>query len=212
MGRARLNPLSDPRGAHARAFEATLGAAPKGRLRVHRWYLRHAAPETVAVPPKPQGVETIRAHDCTVAFFRFLYDHVGEDWLWGERRLEDDETVARSLRTSHVDVLYERGTPAGFVQIEPRGTETEIAYVGLMPHATGRGFGTWMVADAMRRAAREHPGPQTINTCTLDSPGGLALYARLGFALEREIDFDWPDPRLSGVIRRDAAPHVPLAE
>ena len=50
-----------------------------------------------------------------------------------------------------------------------------------------------------------------LNTCTLDHPGALAFYQRHGFTVTHsEVDIV-DDPRLAGLIPREAAPHVPLA-
>ena len=50
-----------------------------------------------------------------------------------------------------------------------------------------------------------------LNTCTLDHPAALAFYQKRGFAITHsEVDIV-DDPRLVGLLPRDAAPHVPLA-
>ena len=202
-----------PKDEHAAALAAALerGAAP-GMMPVHRWYLRHDAPWTIEPPPAPEGVALIEAKGCTPAFYRFLYGEVGRDWLWfGMNTLDDDALTARLVEsTREVHVAHLAGTPAGFVEIDHAPADaTEMAYVGLMPHAAGRGLGGWMFATACARAVARRALPLTINTCTLDSPGGLVLYRRAGFVVVREIDFEDPDPRATGLSPPHVAPHVP---
>ena len=49
-----------------------------------------------------------------------------------------------------------------------------------------------------------------MHTCTLDDPRALGFYIAQGFAATgREIEL-LDDPRLTGLIPRDCAPHVPL--
>jgi hypothetical protein len=49
-----------------------------------------------------------------------------------------------------------------------------------------------------------------VHTCTLDGPNALAFYQRSGFtAYQRQLE-TFPDPRLNGLIPRDAAPHIPI--
>ena len=197
--------------AHARAFEATLRrGAPPGRMPVHRWYLRHDRPHAIAAPPPRDDAALVTAHDCTVAFYRFLYEGVGTPWLWHDVRRMPDGAVAERLRSpgTHIEVLQLDGVPAGFVEARGEENATELAYVGLLPGFEGRGLGTWMLRAAIARHARAER-PMTINTCTLDSPAGLALYVRLGFRVVGEIDFDDPDPRADGTVPPDVASHVP---
>jgi hypothetical protein len=49
-----------------------------------------------------------------------------------------------------------------------------------------------------------------VHTCTLDSPGALAFYIKAGFVPYRRQVEAFPDPRLTGLIQRDAAPQIPI--
>lgn len=201
-----------PADEHAAALAAAIarGAAP-GMMPVHRWYLRHDAPWEIAAPG-PRDDAALVHTDCSPERYLALYNGAGRDWLWfGVNTLEADAVAARLAEpTREVHVLVVDGEDAGFVEIDHGPADaTEMAYVGLLPGHTGRGLGGWMFAAACVRAVARRRLPLTINTCTLDSPGGLALYRRTGFAVQREIDFEDPDPRATGLSPPDVAPHVP---
>ena len=49
------------------------------------------------VPAPLEKLALMRAEDCTVSFYRYLYDTVGEPWLWFERRLIDDAALSRRI-------------------------------------------------------------------------------------------------------------------
>ena len=86
---------------------------------------------------------------------------------------------------------------------------TEIGYFGLVPELTGQGHGRWLMAHALALAWRPGTTRVQLNTCTLDHPGALGFYRAQGFtAVKRTIE-TFPDPRLLGLLRADAAPHVP---
>jgi GNAT superfamily N-acetyltransferase len=157
-------------------------------------------------PPLPGGVRSraeplaiIRARRPTVSFYRYLYQAVGEDWMWFERRrLRDDELAAIIGDPAvAVYVLYVDGTPAGYAELDSRVSgEVELAYFGLMPEFIGRGLGRYLLHWAVERAWSEDPRRVWVHTCNFDDPGALALYQKGGFVpflQERQII---DDPRL----------------
>src|SRR5579884_3882860 len=71
-------------------------------------------PNLPRVHPAPVKLALIQAEQCTVSFYRYLYETVGTPWLWYERRLLDDAALAAEIRkpTTEIFVLYVRGVPA----------------------------------------------------------------------------------------------------
>ena len=49
-----------------------------------------------------------------------------------------------------------------------------------------------------------------LHTCTLDHPSALGFYRNQGFVPVKRTIETFADPRLAGLLPRDAAPHVPL--
>ena len=180
----------------------------EGRIETIVTYLEMTEPPAAPPPPAPAGtrVALIRAEPPTVAFYRFLYDAVGSQWLWWERRALDDAALARIVQDSRVEVyvLYVDGTPAGFAELDRRREpDIELAYFGLMPEFIGRGLGAYLLGAAVEIAWSHAPGRLTVNTNTLDHPRALPLYQRAGFRpYERETRVIH-DPRLSGLIPRE---------
>jgi GNAT superfamily N-acetyltransferase len=137
------------------------------------------------VPPAPDGVRVVRAHPPGVRFYRFLYDAVGRPWQWHDRKLWDDAKLAATVDDPRVEVhvLWRRGTPAGYVELDRRGDALcEVAYFGLMPEAIGGGLGAYLLTWAVREAWRDPALKRLwVHTCTLDHPKALGLYERCGF-------------------------------
>src|SRR5690606_5402512 len=90
--------------------------------------------------------------------------------------------------------------------------ETEIALLGLMPEFTGRRLSPFLLGAAIDIAWSAGIDRLTVNTCNLDHPRAFQLYQRAGFVPVRQEEHLKPDPRLTGVVPRHAAPHIPLAE
>ena len=51
-----------------------------------------------------------------------------------------------------------------------------------------------------------------VHTCTLDHPAALPAYLRAGFTAVGRAFESFPDPRLAGLLPRDAAPQLPLLD
>lgn len=154
-------------------------------------------------PPPGQKVALMRAERPTVRFYRFLYETIGEAWLWWERRALDDRALARLLNDERVEVyvLYVDGVPAGYAELDRRGApDVDLAYFGLMPEYIGRGFGRYLLGAAIDLAWHQGARRLTVNTNTLDHPKALTLYQRMGFRPVRQETQTIDDPRLTGLI------------
>ena len=82
----------------------------------------------------------LQAREPLPAFARFLYDAVGHDYYWIDRHTWPDDVWQDylALPTVTLLVLYLRGTPVGYIELNAASTDgqmpgTEIAYFGLIP-------------------------------------------------------------------------------
>lgn len=118
-------------------------------------------------------------------FYRYLYSQVGAHHAWHDRERMSDEELADLIHKEHVEiyVLYVSGSPAGYAELDfgnlPR--EAELAYFGLIPDFIGKGFGKFLLAQAIEIAWQKNPERLIVQTCTLDHPGALPLYQKCGF-------------------------------
>jgi GNAT superfamily N-acetyltransferase len=152
----------------------------------------------------PEGVAVVRLDRCTVGFYRYLYETVGGDYVWWLRRTLSSAALDSILRDPGVSVhvLYAGGEPAGFFELDRRGSPViNLSYFGLMPHAVGRGYGTAFLDSAVRTAWAAAPGVRavTVNTCTADHPRALPGYLKAGFRVMRRLDEIWEVPTRLGL-------------
>ena len=162
-------------------------------LQIHR---RHSS--SLRLSP-PRNTAILQAHQPTVSFYRYLYCHVGEPWLWYERRAMDNETLRAIIHDPAVSihVLYINGVPAGYVELDSRvNHEIELAYFGLLPEFIGRGLGPWFLNWALDTAWNCEPSRIWVNTCNLDHPKALLCYQQAGFEPYRQEFIQIRDPRL----------------
>ncbi len=173
-------------------------------------YLQMMHAPTKPACPAPAGyIALLRSEKPTVAFYRFLYEGVGAPWLWYERRVIDDRTLASQVIDPMIEifVLYVRGTPAGYFELNLRDRpDIELAYFGLMPDFIGLGLGSFLLRQAIDRAWSHKPERLWVHTCSFDHPDALTVYQRAGFEpYDQQIeyiddprilrpDLDWPAP------------------
>ncbi len=141
-------------------------------------------PSHPEVPTPARKLALLRAEKPSVSFYRYLYDAVGRPWTWVDRKRLSDEELAAIIEDEKVEiyVLYVAGVPAGFAELDLREkSEIEVAYFGLMPEFIGEGLGPFLLDWTIRRAWESVPSRLWMHTCTLDHPGALPLYQRLGF-------------------------------
>lgn len=148
--------------------------------------------------------------------YRALFRRVGAPWLWFSRLVMDDAALAAIIRDPAVAihaVTDPRGREVGLLELDFRSPpDCELAFFGFIPELAGKGFGKWLMAQAKALAWRGDVERFWVHTCTLDSPAALGFYQKQGFRpFAREIEI-FADPRLAGILPREAAPHIPLLD
>ena len=166
------------------------------------------------LPPSPLRLQPWRKPDPDL--YRALFRRVGAPWLWFSRLAMDDERLLATIGDPAVSihaVLDPRGIEIGLIELDHRTPgECTIAFFGLVPELAGKGHGRWMMGQALNFAWRAGVARVTLQTCTLDHPSALGFYRAQGFAaVARKLE-TFPDPRITGLLPRDIAPHVPLLD
>ncbi|MER5525566.1 GNAT family N-acetyltransferase [Streptomyces sp. NPDC002677] len=163
---------------------------------VTTWYLEQTSPADLLPAAAPDGdaVRIVRAEVTSPEFSRFLYASVGGDITWTDRLSWSYARWQEHLGRPGVEnwVAYDRGTPAGYVELDPQDDGVvEIAYFGLIPAFRGRRIGghllSYGAARAWDLAERWDGRPPTkrvwVHTCSLDGEHAMANYQRRGFQL-----------------------------
>lgn len=164
-------------------------------------YLEMLKPPTRPTVPAPAvgKIALLRAERPTISYYRYLYNTVGETWLWWERRRLPNDELARIIHDPLVEiyVLYVDGVPAGYAELDRRKQEeVELAYFGLVPEFIGRKLGPFLLNWAVDTAWFGHPKRLWVNTNNLDHPKALQIYQKAGFVPYRQETQTIPNPRL----------------
>lgn len=167
------------------------------RVGVTVTFLRMGQAPTTPSPGLPPTFQIVRAQTPSVSFYRYLYNTIGADYLWWLRRTTPDDDLASLLRDKAValHVLYAKGEPAGFFELDARTwPDVNLSYFGLMPSVIGHGTGYAFLRAAVDEAWRRNPKGMTVNTCTADHPRALSNYLRAGFTIIRQVKETWAVP------------------
>ena len=207
--------MEEPGTAAGRGEAGVRGADRAGAKRmvpVIVTYLEMKAPPRCFITPDWAEPTAIRQADRpTLSYYRYLYDTVGADWHWYERRRLSDEMLTSIIHDDRVlvFVLYVRGVPAGYVELDRRiEGEVEIALFGLVPEYIGRGLGPRLLAWTIEKTwSCYRPRRLWLHTCSLDHPKALAVYQRAGFEVydREEVQVEEDLLRLSSPSRKSEA-------
>ena len=182
---------------------------PPGEVGAVVTYLEMTEPPKLRpLPPSPLRIK--RWADVTPAEYRQLFQRVGGRWLWFSRLRMDDPTLRANIGELHA-VLDRSDVEVGMVELDFRAEgECLIRFLGLVPELAGKGHGSWLFAQTLALAWRKDVKRVHVNTCTLDHPNALRAYLKAGFKAYKRAFESFPDPRLTGLLPKDAAPQVPL--
>jgi ribosomal protein S18 acetylase RimI-like enzyme len=178
---------------------------------VTTWSLEQTASSDLLPAIAPDGdVRIVRSEVPSPEFSRFLYASVGGDIRWTDRLSWTYAQWQGFLDRPGVEtwVAYDRGTPAGYVELDPQDDGVvEVSYFGLIPAFRGRRIGghllSYGVARAWDLAERWPERPETkrvwLHTCSKDGEHAMDNYLRRGFKLfdtkvEEEPEVATPGP------------------
>jgi GNAT superfamily N-acetyltransferase len=149
-------------------------------------FLEMKARPPVLPPPQPKGkVAILKADRAPVHYYRYLYDVIGREYFWVDRKKKSDAEITDLLKDPAIElyVLYVEGCPAGMAELDFRDEKNaQLAYFGLVPEYVGRRLGFYFLYHAVLNAWARPIPKLRVNTCTLDHPRALPLYQRMGFA------------------------------
>jgi len=131
---------------------------------------------------KPADARFARVASPLPELNRFFYTGVGGDWHWTDRLGWTFQDWLTYVSAPGVEtwVLSVGGVPAGYCELDARGDDPEVAYLGLLPTFVGRGLGGFLLTAAVERAWQL--GRRVwVHTCSLDHPSALPAYKARGF-------------------------------
>lgn len=153
------------------------------------YYVEMLAPTQRQVPAPRDDLLVLHAKSPSVAYYRYLYNAVGQEFYWLSRRKLSDQALAEIIGNPAVElhVLHVAGSPAGFAEIDRRKPDdVELVQFGLMRDFIGQGLGKWFLQWTIDKVWSYGPRRFWLHTCTLDHPTALPNYLKAGFVQFKE--------------------------
>ena len=134
-----------------------------------------------------RGLSVVEAEIDEYQLNRFLYQFIGGPWHWTDKLslTETDWQAYVSDPKLRTWVAYFKGSIAGYFELHSQddGT-TEIAYFGLAEKFIGKGFGGYLLSQAIKNAWNIASTKRVyVHTCSLDHPSALTNYQSRGFTI-----------------------------
>ena len=157
---------------------------PGDTVRYTVTHLEMSARPASPIPPMPTGcaLALIAAHNPPVEYFLHLYTTVGAAYEWTDWLRRSRKRQEAFLHDPKVELftLIVDGWPGGFFVLDTREAGTcDLALFGLVPQASGRGLGGWLLANAVHMGW-DRPGVarMTVSTNTLYQKAGFVPVRR----------------------------------
>ena len=188
---------------------------PAGKIAAIVTYL-----EMIARPQDDEAAEPLpgdfrQVSDPDLDWYLDVYRRIGSDLLWFSRLAAPRERLTSTFSDPDYAVyaLSFDGQDEALLELDFRKKkECELAFFGVSPTLVGQGVGHALMQKAIELAWSRPIERFWVHTCTLDHPRALPFYLRSGFtAYHRQLEVA-DDPRLNGVLPREAAPQVPIIE
>lgn len=195
------------------ALNATTDVPPGMMAAVVTSLEMHAPPQRKTDPVNSGAFALVRVRGQDVRRYLAMYRRLGHRWMWFSRLIQPQDAIAAILDDPDVCAfcLVRAGEDIGLLELDFRKAgECELAFFGLVDAAIGQGAGRWMMNRALEMAWERQIGRLWVHTCTFDHPGAPEFYQSSGFTVFRTGIEIADDPRLSGHLPRNAAPHVPV--
>jgi GNAT superfamily N-acetyltransferase len=187
---------------------------PAGHVAMVVTHLQMMAPAPTRDLPLADGI-TFRQVTPDLDWYRDIFSRVGAEWMWFGRLRMDDATLRGIIEDPSVAIytLAKDGQDEALLELDFREDNAcELAYFGLTPKLIGSGAGRFLMDAAIRLAWAQPISRFHVHTCTMDSPQALSFYMRSGFTPYRRQVEVAEDPRLHGLLARDAGPMMPIID
>ncbi|MCB1486146.1 MAG: GNAT family N-acetyltransferase [Bauldia sp.] len=186
---------------------------PPGKIANVVTYLELTERPAPTPPADTGGYDIHKVDHPSPDWYRAIISRIGAEWLWVHIPLMPQPELEALMRNPDVEIhaLERDGETLGVAELDRRQPgEVEIVMFGVVPEAVGSGAAHRLMQGVLDAAFRPDTRRVWLHTCTNDHPAALRFYQRAGFRPYKFAIEVMDDPRLTGAISDEAAPHIPV--
>ncbi len=118
---------------------------------------------------------------------KFFYKQIGKKYQWIDRLVWSDTTWQKYTHNKNLKtyVLKKKNDFVGYFELifNKELGNCEIAYFGIIEEFFGKGFGGFMLSEAIRLGFLEKVKRVWVHTCSLDHPNAILNYQARGMKI-----------------------------
>ena len=153
--------------------------------KIDRYYLEILSSDYLKAKSKPVEDLVIELIDpISFELNKFFYKQVGKKYQWVDRLVWENKdwinyTSNNNLKTY---VLKKKDDLVGYFELilNSKKNECEIAYFGILEDYFNKGFGGYMLSEALKNSFKLGAKRAWVHTCSLDHPHAIQNYKSRG--------------------------------
>tara|TARA_B100000579_G_C22628886_1_gene755580 strand:- start:379 stop:891 length:513 start_codon:yes stop_codon:yes gene_type:complete len=156
--------------------------------KIDRYFLEISSIENLVQKKKPDEnlkLELIKSKDFELN--KFFYKQVGKKYQWIDRLVWEDTTWQKytSNRNLKTYVLKKNEDLIGYFELihNKELNDCEIAYFGIMEEFFNKGFGGYLLSEAIKLGFKLEVKRVWVHTCSLDHPNAIFNYKSRGMQI-----------------------------
>ena len=159
-------------------------------IEIKRFYLQIRSLEELNKYKKPSKNLKIEESSNNFQLNKFFYREIGKKHRWVDRLSWSNDTWINYLsnKNLYTCVLKKNDDLVGYYEkiYYEESNEFEIAYFGIMEEYIGKGYGGFLLSEALESCLKEKVRRIWVHTCSLDHENAIKNYLARGMKLYKE--------------------------
>ena len=159
-------------------------------IEIKRFYLQIRSLEELNKFKKPSKNLKIEKSSNNFQLNKFFYREIGKKHRWVDRLSWSNDTWINYLsnKNLYTCVLKKNDDLVGYYEkiYYEESNEFEIAYFGIMEEYIGKGYGGFLLSEALESCLKEKVSRIWVHTCSLDHENAIKNYLARGMKLYKE--------------------------
>ena len=159
-------------------------------IEIKRFYLQIRSLEELNKVKKPSKSLKVEKSSNNFQLNKFFYREIGKRHRWVDRLSWSNDTWINYLsnKNLYTCVLKKNDDLVGYYEkiYYEESNEFEIAYFGIMEEYIGKGYGGFLLSEALESCLKEKVSRIWVHTCSLDHENAIKNYLARGMKLYKE--------------------------